>query len=40
MIHHVVITRWAQKQLIKVPTYIASKLKLWVHTVELQGLED
>lgn len=40
MIYAVQLSRLAQKQLGKVPAYIASKLKSWVDAVESEGLEE
>lgn len=40
MIKIVHISKWAEKQLRKVPQHIASKLKTWVDAVETGGLEE
>lgn len=39
VIHRVIISKWAKKQLLKVPSYIVDKLDTWVQTVEKEGLE-
>jgi toxin HigB-1 len=40
MIRNVVLTKKAKKDLLKVPKYIAIKLKAWVEDVEIRGLEE
>ena len=40
MIHQVIIQARAKKQLLKVPVYVASKLKAWVQLVEARGVES
>lgn len=40
MIHAVIISKPAKKDLKKVPHYIASKLQVWVDDVEESGLEE
>ena len=40
LITTVVITKKADKDLAKVPAYIASKLEAWIESVEIDGLEN
>ena len=40
MVHKVVISKSAKKDLKKVPSYIAVKLQAWVNDIEIQGLEE
>ena len=40
MINQVLITKTARKDLMKVPVYIAVKLKAWVDDVEKRGIEE
>ncbi len=39
MIHRVVLSKFAEKQLKKVPHFILNKLETWIHAVEIEGLE-
>ena len=39
MIHRVEISRFAEKQLRKIPQHIRKKLQIWVQSVEDLGLE-
>lgn len=36
----VVVTRFAEKQISKVPNYISEALYIWVETVELSGIAE
>jgi toxin HigB-1 len=40
VIHQVVLTDGAKKQLKKVPAHVSDKLLAWVRAVEKQGLEE
>ena len=40
MIFRIEVTKFAKKQLKRIPAYIAVKLQLWIDAVETQGLEE
>ena len=40
MINHVVFSKRAEKDILKVPSYILKKLRLWVMDVEKLGLNE
>jgi toxin HigB-1 len=40
MINNVIISKKAQKDLLKIPYFIVNKLKAWVMDVELNGIHE
>lgn len=40
MIRNVQLSRLAQKQLVKIPQHVVSKLKAWIDAFETEGLEE
>lgn len=40
MIHRVEISKFAEKQLRRVPSYIKDNLIIWITAIELDGLEN